>query len=754
MPPAVRLTDITKTFGDHTAVSELSLDVPPGALYGFIGPNGSGKTTTLRMILHIIAPDRGSLEVLGSSATRASNDRVGYLPEERGLYKKMTVRQLLEYYGTLKGMSPHAARGAMDGWLERFELGDWRSAKVESLSKGMSQKVQFISTVLAKPELLILDEPFSGLDPVNLEVVRGAILELAQNGTTVIFSTHDMTVAEQICDHIFMIFKGRKVLDGSMDQIKPSTVKTRFACAPRRGRSPARPAQRRTDERLGALPRAAAARRFAGVPPRTGSTHSDQALRRGATDAARHLHSHRRSRSGRRRGARGMKNKVLAIGRVEYLQAVRSKAFLIGLLLMPVLMGGGVAFQILMKDRVDLDERRFAIVDPTGELWPLIEQAVSTRNEREIWKPAEDDAAEPKQTRPKFLCEHYQPAVDERADLALSKRVREGELQGFLLVESDVLEQEGGRGEKALAYYTDEPTFSELPNWLERVLNEEIQERRFGRAGLDRQLVTSLRRQVPVQTWGLVSERSDGTVEEAEKENKLRTFGIPAMSMMLLFMLLMTSAPQLMNQVLEEKMQRISEVLVSAVSPFQLMLGKLLGSVGVSMTLAVLYLGGVFWATHHWDVAHFVPPSTYVWFITMLLFAMLMYGALFSALGSACSELRDAQSMMMPVMVGLDGPALRVVCDPREPQRIDRPGPDLRPDRDADGVLDPVARTTGATGVGDHRGTRLLPLDDAGSGLGFGQDLPRRCLVAGTGAHPTWLDRLAARELTRASTIK
>lgn len=217
--PAVRLTSISKSFGDHTAVRDLSLEVPSGSLYGFIGPNGSGKTTTLRMILHILAPDSGEVEVLGQRGTRAANDRIGYLPEERGLYKKMSVRRLLAYYASLKGMPIREARRETDRWLERLDLKDWRSAKIESLSKGMSQKIQFISTVIAKPELIILDEPFSGLDPVNLEVLRSAILELVEGGTTVIFSTHDMSVAEQLCDNVIMIFKGDKVLDGPMQSI-------------------------------------------------------------------------------------------------------------------------------------------------------------------------------------------------------------------------------------------------------------------------------------------------------------------------------------------------------------------------------------------------------------------------------------------------------------------------------------------------------------------------------------------------------
>ena len=217
---AVQLTDVTKSYGDHVAVKDLSLHVPAGAIYGFIGPNGSGKTTTLRMILHIIHPDSGSIEVLGEQATRAANDRIGYLPEERGLYKKLKVRDLLSYYAALKGMAGGDARREGDAWLERFDLTETAARKIETLSKGMAQKVQFIATVITRPELLILDEPFSGLDPVNHEALRQAILELARNGTTVIFSTHDMSMAERMCDRIFMIFRGDKVLDGTLESIQ------------------------------------------------------------------------------------------------------------------------------------------------------------------------------------------------------------------------------------------------------------------------------------------------------------------------------------------------------------------------------------------------------------------------------------------------------------------------------------------------------------------------------------------------------
>ena len=217
---AIRLQGVTKRFGDHIAVRDLSIEVPRGSIYGFIGPNGSGKTTTLRMILHIFHPDSGTVEVLGKTSTRAANDSVGYLPEERGLYKKMKVGQLLSYYAQLKGMGVRESSRAAKEWLARFEIADWGPRKIEALSKGMAQKVQFISTVIARPEILILDEPFSGLDPVNLEVIRDAILELRGEGSTIIFSTHDMGMAEKMCDSILMIFKGEKVLDGTLDEIR------------------------------------------------------------------------------------------------------------------------------------------------------------------------------------------------------------------------------------------------------------------------------------------------------------------------------------------------------------------------------------------------------------------------------------------------------------------------------------------------------------------------------------------------------
>ena len=217
---AVEINGVSKSFGSHLAVSDLDLSVPEGSVYGFIGPNGSGKTTTIRMILHIIHPDKGSIEVMGKAGTRAANDRIGYLPEERGLYKKMTVNRLLLYYATIKRLERQDAKEQTDVWLERMGLAEWKNRKIEALSKGMAQKIQFIATVISRPKLVILDEPFSGLDPVNLDVIRQAILALKEQGTTVIFSTHDMEMAERMCDSIFMIYQGKKVIDGTLNQIQ------------------------------------------------------------------------------------------------------------------------------------------------------------------------------------------------------------------------------------------------------------------------------------------------------------------------------------------------------------------------------------------------------------------------------------------------------------------------------------------------------------------------------------------------------
>lgn len=227
MSHAVELLSVTKRFGTQTAVDQLDLTVPRGSIYGFIGPNGSGKTTTLRMILRIFQPDAGRVCVLGQDAGRAADSRVGYLPEERGLYKRMKVYDICAYYARLRGL--YNCRPAIEQWLERLGATSWAGKRIDALSKGMAQKISFITAVVTGPELLILDEPFSGLDPVNLEILRDAVISLREAGTTVIFSTHDMDMAERLCDQIFMIFQGQKVLDGSVEEIRQQHATNRLS---------------------------------------------------------------------------------------------------------------------------------------------------------------------------------------------------------------------------------------------------------------------------------------------------------------------------------------------------------------------------------------------------------------------------------------------------------------------------------------------------------------------------------------------
>jgi ABC-2 type transport system ATP-binding protein len=214
----IELENITKSYENHIAVDNLSLQVPKGSIYGFIGPNGSGKTTTIRMIMNILYPDKGTILISGKEHAGSRHCNIGYLPEERGLYRKMKVKELISFYGELKRISKPGKE--TDFWIERFDLVKWAGKKVETLSKGMTQKVQFIITIINRPEIIILDEPFSGLDPVNTEIIREVILDLRNNGATVLFSTHDMAVAEKMCDFIFMIYKGRKVLDGTLENIQ------------------------------------------------------------------------------------------------------------------------------------------------------------------------------------------------------------------------------------------------------------------------------------------------------------------------------------------------------------------------------------------------------------------------------------------------------------------------------------------------------------------------------------------------------
>lgn len=218
----LRVQNVSKRFGEFSAVEDLSFDVRSGRIFGFLGPNGAGKTTTIRMIVGITVPDEGSIELFGRKMSPGLQDRIGYLPEERGLYKKMKIADQLRYFGALKGLSSSEADKRMDFWLDRMQLSDWKTKKTTDLSKGMQQKIQFISTVLHDPDLLILDEPFSGLDPINVEFLIDVISEFKTREKTIIFSTHLMETAEKLCNDILLINKARKVISGSLREVKES----------------------------------------------------------------------------------------------------------------------------------------------------------------------------------------------------------------------------------------------------------------------------------------------------------------------------------------------------------------------------------------------------------------------------------------------------------------------------------------------------------------------------------------------------
>ena len=216
----LQVQDVKKRYGAVQAVDGISLTAYPGKIYGLLGPNGAGKTTTIRMIMNIIAPDAGEILFDGKPIRPGDKNRIGYLPEERGLYRKMVLNDLLHYFASLKGRKREEVRTSIDRWLERFDLSDWKMRKVEQLSKGMSQKVQFIVSVLHDPDILVLDEPFAGLDPVSTEQLRTAVLDLGRQGKTILLSTHIMEQAERMCSAILIIDSGREVISGSVDGIK------------------------------------------------------------------------------------------------------------------------------------------------------------------------------------------------------------------------------------------------------------------------------------------------------------------------------------------------------------------------------------------------------------------------------------------------------------------------------------------------------------------------------------------------------
>jgi ABC-2 type transport system ATP-binding protein len=226
--PILQTQDLVKRYGDHYALDKVSLSIPKGSIFGLLGPNGAGKTTLIRMMTQITAPDSGTIRFDGKALSPSDISRIGYLPEERGLYKKAKIGEQLLYFARLKGMSQAEALEKTKKWFIRLDIKDWWNKPLEELSKGMAQKVQFIATVLHEPEFIILDEPFSGFDPVNSDVIRDEILRLHSEGATILFSTHRMDTVEELCSHVVLIDKAKKVLDGSTREIRNQFRTHRF----------------------------------------------------------------------------------------------------------------------------------------------------------------------------------------------------------------------------------------------------------------------------------------------------------------------------------------------------------------------------------------------------------------------------------------------------------------------------------------------------------------------------------------------
>ena len=381
--------------------------------------------------------------------------------------------------------------------------------------------------------------------------------------------------------------------------------------------------------------------------------------------------------------------KILAIASREYRAAVRTKSFLVSVLMLPLMMGGSVIVQVLLKDQVDTRTKNFVIVDrsPGEKLAKSLEAASEVRNAKAIFDPKTN-----KQILPEFHVERVAPQSDVKQQrFDLSERVRKQEIFGFLEVGDDVTKPMadghvgpvlGGRRTRelmeerakslpdgnVLRYQSNSPTYDDFFRWAEQVLNQGIWEARCQEAGITSKQLAGIVQSVPLVVKGLATRnKQTGEIEEGKDENEIASILIPGGMMALMFMLILIGATPLMNGVVEEKMQRIAEVLLGSVRPFELMLGKLLGMVAVSITLSAVYLGGAYWAANRYDMAHFIPGPLIAWFLLYQTLAVLMFGSLFISIGAACTDTRETQSMIWPVMLLVTTPMFIWITVVKEP---------------------------------------------------------------------------------------
>jgi ABC-2 type transport system permease protein len=363
--------------------------------------------------------------------------------------------------------------------------------------------------------------------------------------------------------------------------------------------------------------------------------------------------------------------RVLTIARSEFYTAVSARGFLVGIMLMPALFGGAVQLQRVVERRANDVTRVVAIVDDTGELFAPLSAAA------EAWNRGDRDAGVRVTGGPKFTLEPVQPSGDRQAlRLELSERVRSQSLFAFVELPPGLLGPDGGT---RIRYYSAAPAYRELPNWLDRAVLKEVVKRRFAAANLSPMIVASLLKPVGIEEMGLLGRGADGSIRSAREVDRIRTVAIPVSFMFLLFLVVVMTTPQLLNSVLEEKMSRISEVLLGSVTPFELMLGKLLATTSVSAVMTLVYLTGAAWAAHRWGYLDAVEPRMVGWFVAFMVLSVLIYGSMSIAIGSACSDLRDAQNLMTPAMMVLLLPALTWTLVTRAPQSAFSVGVSLFP---------------------------------------------------------------------------
>ena len=347
--------------------------------------------------------------------------------------------------------------------------------------------------------------------------------------------------------------------------------------------------------------------------------------------------------------------KTISVAIRDYKAAVKTKAFLIGLLMMPLMFGGGILAQIVLRNNNDVRDKRVAVVDYTGRLFDGINQASDIRNQTLIY---EGEGAARKQIQPKYIMEKADPGTNDAAHmaLALSDRVRKKEIFAFIIIEADALESGRKPSQSVVNYHSESPTYDQIQQWIAGPLNERIQQMRLQASNLDARIVREATRRVLVSNLGLVKADAAGNPIQAEQSNLAANIFVPIGLMMLMFMVVMGSAGPLMNSVLEEKMQRIAEVLLSSIPPFQLMLGKLLGTVAVALTTGSVYLLGAYLALKRAGYVQYFPWDQVWWFIAFLSLAVLMFGSIFIAIGASVTDMKEAQSMMTPAMLLLVSP--------------------------------------------------------------------------------------------------